>query len=99
MALVVRIVDVEALGDEFGVRVVLGEDDGLAQAVAAGHLLAVGHQVREHLVGSVGIEQPFVEVGSVDGVGRGALVVSIRARPTAFLLVFGKVVVADPLAR
>ena len=38
LALVVRVVGVEALRDELGVVVVLGEDDGLAEPVAARHL-------------------------------------------------------------
>jgi hypothetical protein len=49
----VRVVGIEALGDELGVVVVLGEDDGLAQPVATGHLLPLGHQGLEHLVDGV----------------------------------------------
>lgn len=44
MPLVLRVVDVEAVGNEVGVLVVLGEDDRLADAVTAGHLLALSHQ-------------------------------------------------------
>ena len=45
MTVVVRVVEVEALGNELGVGVVLGKHDGLAKAVATGHLFATGHQV------------------------------------------------------
>jgi hypothetical protein len=69
VALVVRVVGVEALGDEVGVVVVLGEDDGLAQPVAARHLLALGHQGFEHLVDGVGVEQPLVDRLGIDLVG------------------------------
>ena len=83
LALVVRVVDVEALGDELGVVVVLGEHDGLAQAVAAGHLLALGHQVRQHLVHGVGVEQPLVQGGGVHRVAAWCRPRSTPARPTA----------------
>ena len=56
-----RIVGVEPLLDELRVVLVLGEDDGLAQPVAARHLQPVGHQVRQHLVDRVVVEQPLVD--------------------------------------
>ena len=61
LALEMRVVDVEPLGDELGVVVVLGEDDGLAQPVAASHLLPARHQMLQHLVHGVRIEQPLVD--------------------------------------
>ena len=97
MALVVRVVDVEALGNEVGVVVVLGEDDGLAQPVAAGHLLALGHQVRQHLVHGVGVEQPFVQCGGINGIRRGAVLVPLQRVPLLFFL-FAQVVVLDAFA-
>jgi hypothetical protein len=60
MAFVVRIIDVEALGNEIGMGVVLGKDNGLAKPVAADHFLAFGHQMRQHLVHGIGVEQPFI---------------------------------------
>ena len=57
---VVRVVDIEAFGDKIGVSIALRKYDGFAQAVATGHLLAIGHQMFEHLVHCVDVEQPFV---------------------------------------
>lgn len=51
-----RIVRIEALGDEIGMRLVLRENDRLAEAVAARDLDAACHQVREHLVDRVLVE-------------------------------------------
>ncbi len=56
IALELRIVRVEPLGDEERVIVVLGEDDRLAETVASGHADPARHQVRQHLVDSVLVE-------------------------------------------
>ena len=60
LAFVVRVVDVEPLRDELRMVVILGEDDGLAQAVPAGHFQAARHQVLQHLVHGIFVEQPAV---------------------------------------
>ena len=98
LALVVRVVDVETLGDELGVVVVLGKHDGLAQPVAAGHLLALGHQVRERLVDRVGVEQPLVKRCGFHLVGRrGAVLAPLQGVPL-FLLVLAELGVLDAVA-
>ena len=96
-ALVVRVVGVEAPGNEVGVVVVLGEDDGLAQAVATGHLPAMGHQGGQHLVDRVLVEQPLVERLGIDLVGRAAVLVPFQLVPAGLVLV-RQVGVADALA-
>jgi hypothetical protein len=65
-----RVVGDEPLVDEVGVALVLGEDDRLAQPVAARHLDAVPHQHFQHLVYGVDVEQKLVELGRVHPVGR-----------------------------
>ena len=60
-ALEVGVVDVETLDDELGVGLALRKDDGLAEPVATGHVLAPGHQVGERLVDGVLVEQPAVQ--------------------------------------
>ncbi len=97
VTLVVRIVGVEALADEIGMVVVLGEDDGLAQAVAAGHLLSLGHQGGQHLVDGVLIEQPFVHGLGIHLVRGVAVFIPLQFVP-ARLLLFREVVVLDALA-
>ena len=52
-----RVIGDEPFVDEVGVALVLGEDDRLAQAVSAGDLDPVGHEVLERLVDRVGVEQ------------------------------------------
>ena len=94
MALVVRVVDIETLGNKFGVGVVLGEDNGLAEPVAASHLLAPGHQVRQHLIDGVGVEQPFIERSGIHFIGRRAILVPLQRIPL-LLFIIGKVIVFD----
>ena len=53
----VRVLGVEALLEELGVALVHREHDGLAQTVAAGHVVAGAHQLGEGLVRGVGVEQ------------------------------------------
>ena len=59
MAGEVRIGRIEARLDELRMRLVLGEDDRLPQPVAARHFLAARHQVLQHLVYRVLIEEDF----------------------------------------
>jgi hypothetical protein len=59
-------VRVESLDDVFRVVDAAGEDDGLAEGLAAVDLDAVLHQEVEGLVDGVLIEQPAVERGGVD---------------------------------
>ena len=85
-SLEVRVIDVEALGDEVGMVLVLGKDDGLPQAVAAGHLEAARHQVGEHLVDGVGVEQPLVDRRGLDALGDGAVLVPLDGVPRLLIL-------------
>jgi hypothetical protein len=76
---------------------VLGEDDRLAEPVAARHLLAPRHQVLQHLVDGVLVEQPLVDRLGLDAVGNVAVVVPLQRVPLLLLLV-GQLVVLDALA-
>ena len=67
-------------------RLVLGEDDGLAQPIAALDLEAVRHHMCQHLVDGIGIEQPFVDRRRVDLVG-GQLPFPFAQVPAFFLVV------------
>ena len=95
---VLGVVDVEALRDELGVLLVLGEDDGLAEPVAAGDLVAVRHQRGEDLVDGVGVEQEPVELLGGDRVGDVAVLAPLAASPSRPSPP-RKVVVADALAQ
>ena len=86
LALVVRVVGVEALGDELGVGLVLGEDDRLAEPVAARDLQAARHQVLQHLVDGVLVEQPLVDRRGLDPVGDVAVLVPLQRVPLVLLL-------------
>ncbi|SKY45255.1 Uncharacterised protein [Mycobacteroides abscessus subsp. abscessus] len=61
VAVVLRIVAVEALGDEVGEFLVLGEDDGLAKAITTSNAVAASHEDLESFVDSVGVEKPLVD--------------------------------------
>ena len=93
-----RIMGVEAFLNKLGVLVVLGEDDGLAQAVAAGHFQAMFHQALQHAVHGVRVEEPGVEGGGVHAVGNLAAFVPLQQVPFRLLLV-AEVVVGDALAQ
>ena len=89
------VVGVEPLLHELGVLLVAGEDDGLAEPVGSGHLVAAGHQHFEDLVGGVGVEQVAVEVVRRHRVGHHAVVVPVGGVPLV-LLVLAQVAVGDP---
>src|SRR5260221_10080488 len=59
--LVMGIVGIESLNDKFSVRLVLGEDDRLPNAIAASYLEPSRHQVFEDLVDRVLVEEPLVD--------------------------------------
>jgi hypothetical protein len=90
------IVDVKALLDEHGVGVVFGKDDGFAEPVATGYLEAVLHDVGEHLIDSVLVEEPFVDGFGSDFFGH--LAVSPFERVPLILFVLRKIGVGDALA-
>ena len=91
------IIGVEALLDEFGVGVVFREYDGFAELVAVLHMLAARHQVFQHLVHRVGIEQPFVDRLRFHAIGRAVLLAPFGGVP-GFLVLVGQLVVADAFA-
>ena len=91
-----RVGKIEPLGDEAGVMLVLGEYDRLAEPVAGGDLLAVGHQMLEDLVDGISVEEPPVDGGGVHAVGDLAVLVPLKLVPLV-LLVFRQVVIADAL--
>ena len=66
---------VEDVQDGFGVAVVLGEDDGLAQFFAVVDFEAVGHQQVEGFADGILVEEPFVEGGGLDAFGQFAVFV------------------------
>ena len=100
-AVVLRIGVIEARGDEIGVLLVLGEDDGLAEAVAARHTVATRHQDFQRLIDGVGVEQPLVDRLRRHLIGILVLVefvAPVLSLPT-LLLLLGQVVVLDSLPR
>ena len=97
---VMRVVEIETLLDEYRVVVIAGEDDGLAESVASFDLEAFFHQVLEHFVYRVGIEQPTVDCGGLHGVRCAdvAVVVSpVERFPFGFLRI-AEIIVADAVA-
>ncbi len=97
LAPVMRIVDIEPLGDKFSVFVVFGKNNGLAQAVAAGHFLSIGHQMRQHLIDRISIEQPLIQRRRINRIRRGAVLVPFQRIPLLFFI-FRQVIVFDALA-
>lgn len=83
---------------ELGVRLILGEDDRLAETVAARHCLPARHQVREHLVDRVLVEEPLVDRRRFHPVWRAFVLVPLERVPL-LLFFLGELVVGDPLAR
>ena len=92
-----RVVDIETLSDELRVIVVFGKDNRLAEPVAGRHLEPVRHQVFEHLVDCVGVEQPLIDGRSIDLRWDRAGLIPFDRIPL-FLLLLGKVVIADAFA-
>lgn len=92
-----RVVRVEALRDEVSVGLVLGKDDRLSQAIAPSHRDSARHQMLQHLVHGVLVEQPFVDRRSVHLTWDRAVFVPIECIPLV-LLVLGEVVILDALA-
>jgi hypothetical protein len=73
---------------------VFGEDDGLPEPVAVRDFDPVRLQMLEYAVNGVGVEQPFVKRGRVDGALDGATVIPFQRVPSLLLFV-GQLVVAD----
>jgi hypothetical protein len=94
LAFEVRVVRVEAVGDEVRVLLVLREDNRLAESVAAGHANAARHEVLQHLVDCVLVEQPLVDRFGLDAIGNAVLLIPLERVPLV-LVVLGQLVVRD----
>lgn len=97
LTLELRIVHVEALGDELRVVLILGEYDGLAKSVTAGYRESAGHHVREHLVDGVFVEEPSVNGRGFDAIRNVAVVAPLECVPL-ILVVVAQLVVGDAFA-
>ena len=87
---VLRGVVIAALRDELRVVMVAGEDDGLGQPVTAFDLVAMLHEVLEHPVHRVPVEEPVVDRRRVDPIRekvRFRLVTPVKTLPLGLLLV------------
>ena len=96
LPLVVGIIQIEPLVDKLGMGLIFGKDDGLSQSISAGNLQAAGHDVLQHLVHGVRIEEPFIDRLRLHPVGSVPLLVPLHGIPLVLFLV-GKGVIADPL--
>ncbi len=90
-----RVALAEQLQNQLGVAVVLGKEDGFANAAAVIHPQAVGHQGVQHLEDGVLVKDPLIEGGGGDAV-RGFPVLAEGLLVGGLVLV-GKVVVDDAL--
>ena len=86
LPLEVRIIRVEPVRYEIGVRLVLGKEDGLAEPIASGDLQTARHQVREDLVDRVFIEQPLVDGLGLHSIGDVPFFVPLERVPLVFVL-------------
>ena len=93
-----RIKFVEAFQNEFGVFLVLGENDGLADAFAAVHLYAALHEVLKHEVHGFLVEDKVVQRLRGDEVRNDAFFGKVlKVVFIAFLVFVGKFIVGDAL--
>ena len=98
VALEVRVVRVEALGDEVCVMLILDEEDGLSQPVATRHLETSRHQVLEDLVHGVLIEEPLVDRLGLDAVsGRATARLSACVTDGGVVCNYGSMSGEDPV--
>ena len=94
LAFVMRVIEIEPLGDELRVVVILGKDDGFAQAIAAGDLKAARHQMLQHLVDGVFVEKPAVYRLGFHPIGYVTIVIPVQRIPLFFFVV-GQLLVGD----
>lgn len=88
-----RIGRVEPRLDEHRMRLVLGEDDGLAEPITTFDLESVGHQMRDDEIDGVGVEEPLVDLRGIDAVGD-LLFAPFQHVPAVFLFI-AEIVVAQ----
>ena len=91
---------VEPLFDELRVRMVAGENDRLGRPVAALDFVPVLHQVLQHFVDGILVEQPTVDGGRIDAIRQVSgfhIVPPVQGFPPLLFLVAEGVVV-DALA-
>ena len=84
---------IEPIQDKLGMALVLGEDDGLAQPVAACHFDAPLHQVLKYQVHRSLIEDELIELFRGDILRHGAILGEIRL--IAFFILIGQVIISD----
>ena len=92
-----RIIGIEAIDDELGMVVVLGENDRLTKAITVRYLETLRHQVFKYLVDRVVVEQPLIDGRSLDLRRDRARLVPFDRVPV-FLLFLRKIIIADALA-
>ena len=73
LRLQLRVELAKAFPDELRMALVLGKDDGFADAVAARRLDAPFHQVLQHRVHGVGVEDELVQLFGRDEGGQGVV--------------------------
>src|SRR5262249_28928644 len=92
LAFVVRVIDIKTLSDELRMVVILGEDYGLSQAIPTGDRKTTGHQVLQHLVHGILIEEPPVYCFSLHTSWYRTVVIPVERIPLV-LFFFGQLVV------
>src|SRR5262249_29631918 len=92
LSFVVRIIDIKTLSDELRMVVILGEDYGLSQAIPTGDRKTTGHQVLQHLVHGILIEEPPVYSFGLHASWYRTVVVPVERIPLVFFF-FGQLVV------
>lgn len=73
LGLQLRVELAKAFPDKLRVALVLGKDDGFADAVAARRLDAAFHQVLQHRVHGVGVEDKLIQLFGWDKGGQGVV--------------------------
>jgi len=91
-----RVVMIEAFRDELGMALVLGEQDRLTQAVSVSYLNAVLHQMREHKIDRVFVEEPLMHLRRFDDIGSFVLLTPLKLIPSVLVFV-AQVVIAQAL--
>ena len=95
-SLVVGVVGIEPLRDVFRMVLVFGKDDRLPQTIPSGHLLAMDHQVLQHPVHGVFVEEPLIDYLWFYISRLISLLIPLQGIP-GFLLLLGEILVGNPL--
>ncbi len=89
-----RIVHIEAFFDELGMILVLGKQNRLTQQITTCDGLPTRHQMLEHFIDSIGVEQPLVDGRCFHPVGDVSVLVPFLRVPLVFLFL-AQVMVLD----